>query len=135
MSMRLGANQTHVSNVHHGTPLYIAPEVLHKAQAARAADVYSFGVLLWELWHGRTAWEQLLRMTEHRPAGRGMAYVPGLFGFEDDAANAVLPGYAELATKCLSSKPAERPSFAEIETALEVSWVVHWGLHLPCRLQ
>lgn len=29
--------------VHHGTPLYVAPEILARAQAAKAADVYSYG--------------------------------------------------------------------------------------------
>jgi hypothetical protein len=33
-----------------------------RAQAARGADVYSFGVMMWELWHGKTAWQQLLDM-------------------------------------------------------------------------
>jgi hypothetical protein len=30
MSIKLGANETHASGVHHGTPLYIAPEILHR---------------------------------------------------------------------------------------------------------
>ena len=50
---------SHISGVRHGTPLYISPEILNNGKASKAADVYSFGVLMWELGHGRTAWDQV----------------------------------------------------------------------------
>ena len=49
LSVRMAANQTHVSGQRHGTPLYAAPEVIRDAQISKAADVYSFGVMLWEM--------------------------------------------------------------------------------------
>ncbi len=51
------ANQTHVSGVRKGTPLYITPEVLQTGKSSLASDIYSFGILLWELYHGTTAWD------------------------------------------------------------------------------
>ncbi|GFH32935.1 protein kinase domain-containing protein, partial [Haematococcus lacustris] len=42
--------QSHVSNVRQGTPHYTAPEVLMEGRMTRAADVYSFGVILHELY-------------------------------------------------------------------------------------
>lgn len=44
MSIRMSGNRTHVSGVHQGTPLYIAPEILQDGHASWASDAYSFGV-------------------------------------------------------------------------------------------
>ncbi len=56
------ANHTHVSGVHNGTPLYIAPEVLRTGKAAPASDVYAYGIILWEMYHGTTAWDHAKAM-------------------------------------------------------------------------
>ena len=58
MSLYAGG-ESHVSGVRHGTPLYIAPEILNNGKASKAADVYSFGVMMWELAHRKTAWQQV----------------------------------------------------------------------------
>ena len=54
---RLQNDKTHVSGIQKGTPLYIAPELMITGKASTAADVYSFGVMLWEMYHGVSAWE------------------------------------------------------------------------------
>ncbi|MES1211423.1 MAG: serine/threonine-protein kinase, partial [Acidobacteriota bacterium] len=36
-----------------GTPLYVAPEVIRDGEAGRASDIYSFGVIAYELLGGR----------------------------------------------------------------------------------
>ena len=59
MSMNIRGNKTHISGVRYGTPLYIAPEILQDGKASKAADVYSFGVMMWELCHGMLAWYQV----------------------------------------------------------------------------
>ena len=38
-----------------GTPVYIAPEVFHSKLYDSKADIYSFGIILWEMWYGRQA--------------------------------------------------------------------------------
>ncbi|XP_066280830.1 uncharacterized protein [Branchiostoma lanceolatum] len=35
-----------------GTPPYIAPEVLQEKRYGKPSDMYSFGILLWEMWYG-----------------------------------------------------------------------------------
>ncbi|KXZ41188.1 hypothetical protein GPECTOR_670g800 [Gonium pectorale] len=56
LSMRLPAGQDHLKDVHHGTPYYQCPEVMERGTCSLAADVYSLGVLLWELYHGPPPW-------------------------------------------------------------------------------
>ncbi len=48
--------QTRVETRTYGTITHMAPEVLRANIVSRAADVYSFGVILWELAAGCRAW-------------------------------------------------------------------------------
>ena len=48
--------QTRVETRTYGTITHMAPEVLRSNQISKAADVYSFGVILWELAAGCRAW-------------------------------------------------------------------------------
>ncbi len=52
LSVALGEGQTHASRRFQGTPAYTAPEVLARGHLSKAADVYSYGVLLLELTYG-----------------------------------------------------------------------------------
>ena len=38
-----------------GTPTYLAPEVMTSCMYDYKADVYSFGIMLWEMWYGKRA--------------------------------------------------------------------------------
>ena len=38
-----------------GTPNYMAPEVASFRRYDRKADIYNFGVMLWEMWYGKRA--------------------------------------------------------------------------------
>lgn len=59
----LSRTMTHsaLSTAHHtvGTPQYMAPEVLKAEPATAKADIYSFGVLLFEMYTGKLPWENL----------------------------------------------------------------------------
>ena len=39
-----------------GSLPYVAPEVLHDGEVAKRADVYSFAMLLLEMWSGKVAY-------------------------------------------------------------------------------
>ena len=46
-----------------GTSLYLAPEVFEGRIYSSKADMYSFGFVLWELWYGKTAFEDTVVST------------------------------------------------------------------------
>jgi serine/threonine protein kinase len=48
--------QTRVETRTYGTITHMAPEVLRANIVSKAADVYSFGVILWEMAAGCRAW-------------------------------------------------------------------------------
>lgn len=58
LSVLMPANRSHLSGLRHGTPLYIAPEMVSHARVSKAADVYAYGVMMWELVHGRLVQEE-----------------------------------------------------------------------------
>ena len=38
-----------------GTPAFVAPEVIRSSVYDSMADMYSFGIMMWEMWYGRRA--------------------------------------------------------------------------------
>ena len=40
-----------------GTPVYIAPEVFRSEVYDCKADIYSLGIILWEMWYGKQAFD------------------------------------------------------------------------------
>ncbi len=97
-----------------GTPLYMAPEVWRGNPASTQSDLYSLGVLLYELCSGTTPHrgetrQQLREALEHQP-GVPLAQV----------APQVDPAFAALISRCLARSPADRfPSAEALREALE----------------
>ena len=48
-----------ISGTKCGTTCYAAPEVLEGAEYNKAADIYSLGIILWELWYGRLVYDEM----------------------------------------------------------------------------
>lgn len=70
-----------------GTSLYLAPEVFEGRIYNSKADMYSFGFVLWELWYGKTAFEDMvvkksppaLVLLEQVRGGLRPAHIEGAF--------------------------------------------------------
>ncbi|KAL6762114.1 kinase-like domain-containing protein [Haematococcus lacustris] len=133
LSVVLGRHQTHLSDARAGTPLYMAPEVL-LGHSSRAGDVYSFGVMAWELLHGCTVWTRLQQITKEPRYLHGFKPHPQLFhhdwrrqpvGPAAALVQPVLRGLQELVDCCLQPRPNARPSFQELTQRLAALVEVH----------
>ncbi|WOL09063.1 serine/threonine-protein kinase EDR1 isoform X1 [Canna indica] len=94
-----------------GTPEWMAPEVLRNEPSNEKCDVYSFGVILWELATLRKPW-----------SGMNSMQVVGAVGFQNrrlDIPNEVDPVVAQIITDCWESAPNKRPSFAQLLSPLK----------------
>ncbi len=90
-----------------GTPGYIAPEILRGRRGDVRADLYSFGVMLFEMLVGRapfasaTPLELLLKHLEDKPP------------LVDELRADVPPHVAQMVARLLAKEPDERPQSAE----------------------
>ncbi|XP_008793254.2 probable serine/threonine-protein kinase SIS8 isoform X2 [Phoenix dactylifera] len=94
-----------------GTPEWMAPEVLRNEPSNEKCDVYSFGVILWELATLRMPW-----------SGMNPMQVVGAVGFQNrrlDIPKEVDPVVAQIITDCWESEPSKRPSFAQLMSPLK----------------
>ncbi|XP_057809745.1 uncharacterized protein LOC131024241 isoform X2 [Salvia miltiorrhiza] len=94
-----------------GTPQWMAPEILRNEPADEKSDIYSFGVILWELVTLKIPWENLNSMQ-----------VIGAVGFMNqrlDIPNNVDAQWASIIQSCWSSEPRSRPSFQELVDQLK----------------
>ncbi|XP_009769085.1 putative serine/threonine-protein kinase SIS8 isoform X2 [Nicotiana tabacum] len=94
-----------------GTAEWMAPEVLRNEPSDEKCDVYSYGVVLWELCTLQQPW-----------GGMNPMQVVGAVGFQHrrlDIPDDMDPAIADIIRKCWQTDPKLRPSFAEIMAALK----------------
>ena len=92
-----------------GTPEWTAPEVLQSSTNSEAGDVYSYGVVLWEIFTGKIPWEDVSAMQ-----------VVLMVGFHNSrlAIPEDVPPWAAEIIECCFDQADKRPSFAEIISKL-----------------
>ncbi|XP_028786918.1 probable serine/threonine-protein kinase SIS8 isoform X2 [Neltuma alba] len=94
-----------------GTAEWMAPEMLRNEPSNEKCDVFSFGVILWELSTMRQPW-----------GGMNPMQVVGAVGFQHrrlEIPDDMDPAIADIIRKCWQTDPKLRPSFAEIMAALK----------------
>ena len=93
-----------------GTPVYMAPEVFHSQVYCTKADIYSLGLIMWEIWYGQKAFADVPVTTlqeffdwvdkGNRPVHRQSYKKPPSFWYK-------------LMTECWDSNPEKRPTARE----------------------
>ena len=101
----ISTKATDVTGTIAGTPIYMAPEVFASKVYDSKADIYSFGLILWEMWYGETVFSEFGRM-DFREFGRLIREDRRPTPPED----CILapPLWEDLMKKCWSTKPEDR---------------------------
>ena len=116
---------TSMSTVHAASisPRWLAPELLRGEDAGRPSDVYSFGIIMWELltwqlpWAGTGAHAIPVKVVQgDRPAVPDRGRLPGP---DNHAFREGLYAYIALMCRCWSDDPRDRLGFADVVRDLE----------------
>ncbi|PNH11931.1 putative LRR receptor-like serine/threonine-protein kinase [Tetrabaena socialis] len=127
LSLPLEEGATHASHRFQGTPMYSAPELVAAGRLSPKADLWSFGLMLLELFYGCTL--ETMRSV-HGTMAVGMQpaeLVAGGAQWRRPLHEVLLEEmrgsphhlFAELAAACLRNDPRLRPSFEEVAALLQ----------------
>ncbi|KAG1661448.1 hypothetical protein FOA52_006811 [Chlamydomonas sp. UWO 241] len=105
------SDQTHVSSMFHGTLTHMAPEVLMEGKQSKAADVYAFGITLWELYTGAKPFKGVPRVV--------LAHTIVFEGKRPKFPEGTASDYRMLSERCWHPQAEERPTFSEVLRSLQ----------------
>ena len=93
-----------------GTPSYMAPELLEDNLFDEKSDVYSFAIVIWEIWDGGVPWHGLQPVQITRKVVDKRERPPPPEGAPTDL--------VALMQRCWAHEPDARPTFAAIKAEL-----------------
>ncbi|RIB23965.1 kinase-like domain-containing protein [Gigaspora rosea] len=98
----------------YGTLPYVAPEVLRGSSFTKASDIYSFGMIMWEISSGTIIFFEY----EYDNSKLAMEICAGL---RPTILEGTAPCYAELLKRCWVEDPEKRPLASEIYETI-INW-------------
>ena len=110
LALKMNRDETHASGLFQGTLSHMAPEVMTEGRVSKSADVYAYGILLWEIFTASRPWQDInwahlghaISVERRRPLFP--AFTP--------------PDLKLLAERCWSHAPDQRPTFDEVHQEL-----------------
>lgn len=102
-----------------GTTAYIAPEVFQSNHYSHKADVYSFGILMYEIITGEEAFSDIIHNKQTTIFNFGMKITQGV---RPKFSRPIKPKMKKLIEQCWSHDPHKRPTFKEIFNKLSLSF-------------
>eukprot|EP00037_Helgoeca_nana_P006943 m.63461 g.63461 ORF g.63461 m.63461 type:complete len:1151 (+) comp17789_c1_seq1:288-3740(+) len=105
-----------------GTPLWMAPEVLEMGSGNSSSDVYSMGIVMWEIATGDIPWstwdrDDYLTFSQELLIALNGGQRPVV----PPSVEAGLPIFCVVMRKCWATDPKLRPAFSEIRQHLEAA--------------
>ncbi len=100
-----------MQTANYGTLSHMPPELVLNGTVSRAVDVYSFGVLLWQMYTGSRPWSGLTHSQIIMMISKGEArlvFPPG-----------TPKTYEALMRGCTAPKPEDRPCFSDVVKQVE----------------
>ncbi|RIB29146.1 kinase-like domain-containing protein [Gigaspora rosea] len=89
---------------------YIAPEVLKNQQYTKASDIYSLGIIMWEILYGKPVPFEL----KSKLQSKLQFQIQVCDGLRPHIYENTAKCYADLIKKCWNTEPNERPTATEI---------------------
>ena len=104
-------NQPNTKNDIYGVLPYIAPEVLRGKPYTKAADIYSFGIIMWEMTSGVPAYHNI-------PHDLDLS-LNICRGMRPEIIDGTMPEYVELMKRCWDNDPEKRPTANELKNIFD----------------
>ncbi|XP_028411477.1 uncharacterized protein LOC114534129 [Dendronephthya gigantea] len=107
---------TEVTGTMAGTPVYMAPEIFSGKICDASADIYSFGLILWEMWYGEVVYSELHNL----PFKRFRELITNGYRPKCNAVGGIAEKYGSLIEDCWSTVPKERLAAHECVAKLDI---------------
>ncbi|XP_076916907.1 receptor-like protein kinase THESEUS 1 [Bidens hawaiensis] len=124
-----------------GTPNYWDPEYLKTGKLKKASDIYSFGVVLLEIFSGKLAWDSRFNLENEKGKLIQMLDLKLIkdvcelsFTRKEKPADDSLAVFETIACKCLAKTQAERPTIGEVMKELTKALYIQENTMKPLKI-